>query len=67
MPVVYSGKVPIVVPRKKQHGEAVDDHQFDFADKLEKRGLIIAVVDIADRAGLASKVARLEPMVCIKG
>ncbi len=25
------------------------------------------VVDIADRAGLARKVARLEPMVCIKG
>jgi tRNA-splicing ligase RtcB (3'-phosphate/5'-hydroxy nucleic acid ligase) len=26
-----------------------------------------AVVDVADRAGLARKVARLEPMVCIKG
>jgi len=25
------------------------------------------VVDVADRAGLARKVARLEPMVCIKG
>jgi tRNA-splicing ligase RtcB len=26
-----------------------------------------AVVASADRAGLARKVARLEPMVCIKG
>ncbi len=26
-----------------------------------------AVVDLADRAGLARKVARLEPLVCIKG
>ena len=26
-----------------------------------------AVVDAADRAGLARKVARLEPIVCIKG
>jgi len=26
-----------------------------------------AVVDIADRAGLARKVARLEPLICIKG
>jgi len=26
-----------------------------------------AVVDVADAAGLAKKVARLEPMVCIKG
>ena len=25
------------------------------------------VVDIADRAGLARKVARLEPVICIKG
>jgi tRNA-splicing ligase RtcB len=25
------------------------------------------VVDIADRVGLARKVARLEPVVCIKG
>jgi tRNA-splicing ligase RtcB len=25
------------------------------------------VVDIADRAGLARKVARLDPIVCIKG
>jgi tRNA-splicing ligase RtcB len=25
------------------------------------------VVDAADHAGLASKVARLEPLVCIKG
>jgi tRNA-splicing ligase RtcB len=28
---------------------------------------VAAVVDVADRAGLARKVARLEPMVCIKG
>lgn len=26
-----------------------------------------AVVDVADRAGLARKVARLEPLICIKG
>lgn len=28
---------------------------------------VSAVVDIADRAGLARKVARLEPVICIKG
>jgi len=28
---------------------------------------VSAVVDVADRAGLAHKVARLEPLVCIKG
>jgi tRNA-splicing ligase RtcB len=28
---------------------------------------VASVVDVADRAGLARKVARLEPMVCVKG
>jgi len=28
---------------------------------------VSAVVDAADAAGLARKVARLEPMICIKG
>ncbi len=28
---------------------------------------VTAVVDAADRAGLACKVARLTPLVCVKG
>ncbi len=28
---------------------------------------VTAVVDAADRAGLARKVARLKPLVCVKG
>jgi tRNA-splicing ligase RtcB len=28
---------------------------------------VTAVVDAADRAGLSRKVARLEPLVCVKG
>jgi tRNA-splicing ligase RtcB (3'-phosphate/5'-hydroxy nucleic acid ligase) len=28
---------------------------------------VAAVVDVADRADLARKVARLEPVVCVKG
>ena len=28
---------------------------------------VSAVLDIADQAGLARKVARLEPVICIKG
>ena len=28
---------------------------------------VSAVVDAADKAGLARKVARLHPMVCVKG
>jgi len=43
MPVLYSGKVPVVVPRLKRYGEVVDDHQVSFARKLEKEGRIILV------------------------
>jgi tRNA-splicing ligase RtcB len=28
---------------------------------------VSAVVDVADAAGLAGKVARVEPLICIKG
>jgi tRNA-splicing ligase RtcB len=28
---------------------------------------VTAVVDLADKAGLARKVARLEPLICVKG
>ena len=34
-----AGKVPILVPRLKAFGEAVDDHQVDVARELARRGL----------------------------
>lgn len=43
------GKVPIVVPRKKQFDEHVNDHQVDFAKQVaERQGNIIVVEDISD-------------------
>ena len=42
------GKIPIVVPRQKQFGEMVDDHQILFAQKLAKEGKILPVYDICD-------------------
>ena len=43
MPVIYAGKVPMVVPRRKKLGEAVDDHQTNFAKKLEGMGQVIRI------------------------
>ena len=41
------GKVPIVVPRKKEFGEHVNDHQVDFCRKVEQaQGNIIVVEQI---------------------
>lgn len=36
-----AGKMPLLVPRRAQYGEAVDDHQVDVGRQLEKRGLCI--------------------------
>jgi len=48
MPLLYQGKIPVVVPRQKKFGEAVDDHQVSFARKLEREGRILAVFNIED-------------------
>lgn len=40
-----NGKRPIVMPRLKRFGEAVDDHQLHFGRRLEARGLVTVVED----------------------
>lgn len=41
------GKVPVVVPRKYEFGEHVNDHQVDFCNQVAKRqGNIIVVEDV---------------------
>jgi UDP-N-acetylglucosamine transferase subunit ALG13 len=42
------GRTPIVVPRLRRFGEAVDDHQLDFARRLAAKGLV-ALVEDAER------------------
>ncbi len=41
-------KVPVVVPRRKQFGEAVDDHQVAFARRLAAGKLVTLVEDPKD-------------------
>lgn len=42
------GKVPVVVPRRLAHGEAVDDHQFPLARRLDAAGVVRLVEDEGD-------------------
>jgi UDP-N-acetylglucosamine transferase subunit ALG13 len=42
-----AGKRPIVVPRVRRFGEAVDDHQLVFARRLSTAGLVTLVEDPA--------------------
>lgn len=41
--IKFGEKIPIVVPRRKRWREHVDDHQVEFAQFLEERGLAIVV------------------------
>lgn len=45
MVALMNGKRPIVVPRLKRYGEAVDDHQVAFAGRFQQRGLVELVED----------------------
>ena len=42
------GKIPIVVPRKKEFNEHVNNHQLDFSKEVEKRMKNIIVVETKD-------------------
>lgn len=44
MNVLKKGKKPVVVPRQKQYGEHVNDHQLEFAEAVKKRGYDIYVL-----------------------
>lgn len=45
------GKVPIVVPRKHEFDEHVNDHQVDFCEKVAERQGNIIVVEEIDKLG----------------
>jgi UDP-N-acetylglucosamine--N-acetylmuramyl-(pentapeptide) pyrophosphoryl-undecaprenol N-acetylglucosamine transferase len=40
-----AGRCPILIPRRKAHGENADDHQALIAQELDRRGLAIAPAD----------------------
>jgi UDP-N-acetylglucosamine transferase subunit ALG13 len=50
-----NGVRPVVVPRLKRFGEAVDDHQVAYGRRLHEEGLVELV---EDPGGLAEAVAR---------
>ncbi len=61
---VQAGKVPVVMPRRAQYGEHVDDHQLEFARALAGAGKVVIVeeevclLDAATEAMKRQDVAR---------
>ncbi|MGG4405948.1 PssE/Cps14G family polysaccharide biosynthesis glycosyltransferase [Geobacillus stearothermophilus] len=47
LPLQYK-KIPIVVPRQKEYGEHVDNHQVLFTKRLEKMKKVLPVYNIED-------------------
>jgi UDP-N-acetylglucosamine transferase subunit ALG13 len=44
------GRRPVIVPRLRRFGEAVDDHQVFFARKLQEAGLATVVEEVGELA-----------------
>jgi UDP-N-acetylglucosamine transferase subunit ALG13 len=62
---VRAGKVPVVMPRRKQFDELIDDHQVEFVRLLVETGKAVAFEE-ADQ--LSSAVAKaLERQLALKG
>ena len=57
-----NGKRPVVVPRRKAYGEAVDDHQLQLGRRFAAAGLVTLVEDPAQ---LASALAEGEHDVTV--
>ena len=51
MTALGNGKRPLVVPRLRRFGEAVDDHQLDLGRRLYDEGLVTLVEDPGDVIG----------------
>lgn len=45
---VRAGKVPVLMPRRAQFGELVDDHQLEFARALAQTGRVILAEQVGD-------------------
>lgn len=57
--VLQAGKVPVVMPRRKQYGEHVDDHQIELVQALSAEGRVIPAYEPADLREAISKARRL--------
>lgn len=63
MTALMNGKRPVVMPRLRRHGEAVDDHQLEFARSLATTGLVRLVEDPADLPDALEGLEPVDPLV----
>lgn len=55
------GKTPVLFPRQSKFGEQVDNHQMDFAKRMEEKGKILVAYDGED---LFYKINNYQSLLC---
>ena len=55
------GKKVIVVPRLKQYGEHINDHQLDIEREFTKKGFVIGIEDVNDLGNALKKACKFIP------
>ena len=63
MTALAHGRRPLVVPRRVDFGEAVDDHQLTFARRADELGLVTLVEDVSDLAAISAYEADTWPQL----
>ena len=58
---LYAGRHPIVVPRRRAFAEAVDDHQFELAAQLARKGVVTMVDDVSNLHGQLAAIPEASP------
>jgi UDP-N-acetylglucosamine transferase subunit ALG13 len=58
---LYAGTHPIVVPRRRAFAEAVDDHQFELAARLARKGVVTMVDDVSKLHGQLAAIPDAAP------
>jgi UDP-N-acetylglucosamine transferase subunit ALG13 len=56
--VFGAGKIPVVMPRRRQYGEHVDDHQVELVRALSAEGRVVPAYDAADMSGAVGEARR---------
>lgn len=59
---LQAGKIPVVMPRRAQYGEHVDDHQLEFARALAEEGKVVVAEEPDDLIGAAEKAMKRQSM-----
>ena len=58
---IEKGKKVIAVPRLKQYGEHVNDHQLDIVKSFDKLGYIIGIAEVSQLGEALQRIKEFEP------